>query len=168
MHYGIEAATHPYTCIPLQRYLRLSLPLPFSLSSSFFLRLPGRQRETPFIIALSCSSNTAALRIPVRFISSSYAAFASPLCRRGVLVSHHFADKSALYSFIPRRDGFAPRARHANTHKAEGDARLPDRGNEPRMNSGRAAFPWPHMVPRPEYYFRADSHSPAYCRVALY
>jgi len=59
-----------------------------------------------------------------------------------------------ILSFLAATD--SRRAREAREYaQSRGDARLPDRRNEPPMNSGReAALPRPHMV-CPEYYFRA-------------
>lgn len=107
MHYGIEDATHPYTCIPL-------------LSLSLFPSFSRLTRKAFFAVALSCPSNISDLFGPLHFFS--YAASSSPLCRRGTLVSHHFPDKSALYSFILlHSDGFLTRGTRIRTKP--GDAR---------------------------------------------
>lgn len=72
-------------------------------------------------------------RIPsARFISSRMQR--RPLCRRGTLVSHHFPDKSALYSFILLHgDGFLAPGTRIRTKP--GGCSLLDRRNDSRMDS---------------------------------
>lgn len=109
MHYGIEDATHPYICVSflsLEHFPSLFL-LPFSFRRRFILFFQYLGASDPFG--------------PLHFFA--YAASISPLCGQGILVSHHFLDKSALYSFILHSDGFLTRGTRVRTKKGDFDRR---------------------------------------------
>lgn len=96
--------------IPTLAFLYSSL----SPSSSLLLTVSRSTRGSALAVALSCPSNISDPFGPLHFFS--YAAPASPLCRQGTQVSHHFPDKSALYSFILlHSDGFLTRGTRIRT-----------------------------------------------------
>lgn len=158
MHYGIEDATHPYTCVPflsLEHFLLLFLLL-FSFRRRFILFFQYLGASDPFG--------------PLHFFA--YAASILPLCGQGILVSHHFLDKSALYSFILHSDGFLTRGTRVRTKT--GDIRSEKRQAR-WIREWRSSF-----ASYPEYYshvfcihFRSASlflclYIKIYCHNVLY